>query len=406
MGLFLKASDCATLKTEVEALKAWKRSRKEAVPPIEIDCAKTPVLRELPVQSLLPSRAASIQGSYPACEGPNCWNSALHESGVLSEIRYIDGAEFTALLKSRCHLRDSFLGDPPQPGDVAAIRELQPDGRSWREIHGFIYIGQTAFSKNDMGKSSSWGLRPIEVEYSQYGYQGQPECLGPPLHRLPPGCRIFVSFYLCDRSFEVSDELGDLDPELKALARLHERVVSCVREGSGSPLTIRLTEWPGVSNFLNELGKKSPDLSPFAQSVGRQFVLVGAQFHEEEQACRASPKPPAEHSLVVQSRRGGHHADDEGSQSLESVIDLDDTEALDAYLKAHPEVNPAQALDGAVKKLKLRLTRWLLGHHTKPNLPASSSVEASIDAYLTHLEVPEGIYKSSFRQLIRKSAKH
>lgn len=388
--VFLRASDCPTLKTEVAALQAWKHARDGKELTLEVDCRQSPAPHEISIQALLPAKAASLHGQRARCEGPNCWNAALHESGVLSHIMHTNGDQFKSLLNTHCHLRKAEEGEVPQPGDVAAIRKKQQGGQ-WSEVHGFIYIGQTAFSKNDMGSASPWLLRPIETEYTNYGYSHDKACLNPSLTALPADCTTFVSFYRCDREFKLDNELGREDPELAAL---NMTVAACARHGSGSPESVSLTGLKKVNALLNAVRSTSPVLTPWANSLAQQFELSGAYFHQKKQSQELSLSAPA---------GGGSDSSSFRPPTLKVVINSNDNDQLENYLNLHPDTTPAIALDEAVKAQNITAIRWLMKtKNAKPQVEGTPVPNDKIDLYLNHLGVAEGEQRRAVKLIIIK----
>jgi hypothetical protein len=238
---------------------------------------------------------------------------------------------------------------------VGAIRQRLPDGQ-WKEIHGFIFIGATAFSKNDMGDSSPWKVRPLADEYSTWGYQESAECRNPALDRVPVQCQVFVSFYQCEKSFDIEDS---------PLNALDLMVSDCALAGERSPSPVSLGLFNDVSHALQAIGRESPELRPTAESLERQYAIAGAFLHSRR--VRASSSPVSSGFSAIQPI--------EETSSIEAVIESGDVDRLRVLIHPGGDVNRpvtgfgivnGTVLHLAVKKGNLGLVRWLLKNGADP----------------------------------------
>ncbi len=346
--LILKAQDCSSLKKQIKDIISWKIARGELVRVVEIDCDKTPSLNEYQIQTLIPRKVFELYNRRASCEGPNCWNAALYEVDVLSKVRFSGSSEFTHLLNTNCKLRSSKDGELPQPGDVAAIRQREQDGK-WTEVHGFISVGQLAFSKNDMGEGSPWLLRSIADEFSIWGFGGEPECLSPDLGQIPLSCKRIVSFYHCDRRF---------DTDSSPLAELEQVVSDCATGRNLNTSPIDLTKLEEVTEVLLKIGRASPELLPTAQSLQSQYALGGAALHMRRVQARSSASPDL--TISPPELLEG--------DPFRSMVEAGDIERLQDFKERGGNLNrkilserknSLTALHIAVKRGDLRLVRWL-----------------------------------------------
>lgn len=131
---------CESLATQAKALASWSKTKSKA----ECQCLKNQC--ELVVTELIPSFAKKTNGVCTVNSGPNCWNTALISSGVLSSQRYTTPEEMKFWMSSPlCKKRES--PDKPRPGDIVAIRGGA--GSYSVDLHGFVYISdELSFGKN------------------------------------------------------------------------------------------------------------------------------------------------------------------------------------------------------------------------------------------------------------------
>ncbi len=346
--LILNAPDCVSLKQQLKEIVSWKVARGEEVMLVEIDCQKTPNLRQYQIQNLVPAKVLELHNRRASCEGPNCWNAALYEVDVLSKLRFSGSNEFTHLLSTHCKLRSAKAGELTQSGDVAAIRQRDHDGK-WTEVHGFISVGQLAFSKNDMGEGSPWLLRSVTDEFSIWGFGGEPECLSPDLGQIPLSCKRIVSFYHCDRRF---------DTDSSPVAELEQVVSDCATGRNLSSSPIDLSKLEEVTEVLSKIGRASPELLPTVQSLQNQYALSGAALHMRRVRARSSASP----DLTI----GPPELID--GDPFRSMVEAGDIERLQEFKERggnlnrkilNASKNSLTALHIAVKRGDLRLVKWL-----------------------------------------------
>lgn len=351
-GILLHAERCEKLLPALKSISQWKMARGESVPGVDLDCKARPDLRDFEITHLVPTLALELHGRDPFCEGPNCWNAALYEARVLPHLRFSDSSEFAQILGTQCQLRGLVPGDLPYPGDIAAIRE-RTDGRTWKEVHGFIFVGPLSFSKNDMGKSSPWRMRTLAEEHEAYGYMPQPECESPDLSNIPASCYRFVSYYHCN---------GQVKLEHSPLGSLDEFVSDCTsaREGMKSP--VDLLHLDEISDLLEQVRVTSPALSPTVESLGRQFQLTGAELHVQRYRGRSMTSPE---TLAIAE------LPEFSMNPFEKIIENGDLGALKEFLESGGDINrivsPEKgdgrtALHLAVLNKDFSLLRWLLRH--------------------------------------------
>ncbi len=88
--------------------------------------------------------------------GPNCWNTALHAAGVISDlVRYFTPEEFFVYINSP--FSSPVRQDQTQRGDIGAYRLYEDSiSNSGAEVHGFVLLD------NNMAYSKRNGEAPYE----------------------------------------------------------------------------------------------------------------------------------------------------------------------------------------------------------------------------------------------------
>lgn len=157
---------------------------------------------EADITPCVPGLVSRYQGVYPRAVGPNCWNLALVNSGILPGLRYTTEQEMSFYLHSpMCR---KLQDQERRAGDIASIAKKSESQH--QEIHAFIYISDDiAYSKNGSAGDDPFGLQPMKDILSLYG--------------APPNS---LSFYRCD----------SLQGHWQRQPRPPARIVEIVREVS------------------------------------------------------------------------------------------------------------------------------------------------------------------------------
>lgn len=107
--------------------------------------------------------------------GPNCWNSALVASGVLSRIRFTSAAEFQFLIESPACQK--IAPGTQAPGDIQVYRRTLPGLKNRdREVHANIWLDE----RSTFNKKTDFATAPYEVtthEIVNESYARTPEIL-------------------------------------------------------------------------------------------------------------------------------------------------------------------------------------------------------------------------------------
>lgn len=99
--------------------------------------------------------------SGPHIKGPNCWNSALVESGVLHNLRFVSDIEFSYLIDNACEARSN----DPQPGDLGRIHIPGLE----KEIHGFNWVDSSSvFAKHSDRSNESYVVMESQAMMDHY----------------------------------------------------------------------------------------------------------------------------------------------------------------------------------------------------------------------------------------------
>lgn len=198
--VFLSSSSCEDLKRTLRDVMAWKTARHEELPAFSgVECHALPP-DGVEISPLLPNFVRKLHGfslRSGIWETPNCWNCALCETGVESEIKYTSDLEFFIKTKSEFEILPVVDLDAIPPGSMIAIRYLptsrlatgfdQFEGAC--EAHAFTWINSDiCFSKNGTGPYSIQSTIDVLERYGVFNYS--PECINPDLedHPLPEKC--------------------------------------------------------------------------------------------------------------------------------------------------------------------------------------------------------------------------
>lgn len=116
--------------------------------------------------------------------GPNCWNGAMVQAGVLKNHRFIHPLEFQYLLQKNCQSTAE-----PRSGAL---------GRMWDdrgEVHAFIWVNpRTVYSKHSDGHFDSRGYEFMDMDEMLKSYLFKKECA---MNHEGKGCQRNVDYYQC-----------------------------------------------------------------------------------------------------------------------------------------------------------------------------------------------------------------
>ncbi len=158
--LSLHSSSCPALENEARAFSEWSRSLGEPVTP-----ART--YREeghcyIDLHAVTPDIVNERYGTFAREHGPNCFNTALTASGVLSHLRHTDANELEFWLTSP--LCRTVTRSELRPGDIISIR----DDRGGH-VHSFNYISENlSFTKDGYELQQNYTIRKTADVLSSY----------------------------------------------------------------------------------------------------------------------------------------------------------------------------------------------------------------------------------------------
>jgi hypothetical protein len=116
--------------------------------------------------------------------GPNCWNGALVQAGVLKNHRFVGPEEFQYLLQKNCRAVSA-----PSLGSLG--RMLDDQG----EVHAFIWVDpQTVYAKHSDGTFDSRGYELMSFAEMLRSYAIKKECAMNPNGK---NCQRIIEYYEC-----------------------------------------------------------------------------------------------------------------------------------------------------------------------------------------------------------------
>lgn len=158
--LTLHSSNCEALVREANALTEWRETLGQPVRPVR-------TYREeghcyIDVDPVTPDLVRERYSTYAREHGPNCFNTALTASGVLSHLRHTDANELEFWLTSP--LCRTVTREELAPGDVISIR----DDRG-AHVHSFNYISENlAFTKDGYELQQQYNIRKTSDVLAAY----------------------------------------------------------------------------------------------------------------------------------------------------------------------------------------------------------------------------------------------
>ncbi len=207
--IYLTAPNCQMLEKEVNAIKRWALSRGEFPESLEVDCSKNPSPTRVDITPIIPKAIQSYYGQVSGCNGPNCYNAALLDQGLLKVPRHTIPDEWGYYLSNFCVERK--LNEEPEPGDIVAIKK-KLSANSFEHVHGFVYIGETSCSKNGLNRDKPCLIQPFEKVLQIYDVDSDPSCRK--AKGIPPHCNIYVNYYRCS---QIEHRLNEKVLEVEAL---------------------------------------------------------------------------------------------------------------------------------------------------------------------------------------------
>lgn len=230
-AIFMIAKSCEEVNEEIQALKKWTTRIGEIPKTTKCVCSEKKCSAE--ITDIVPKVVREKQSTCTAFNGPNCWNSALVVSKLVSNLRFSTPSEMKFWLESPlCTERKP--GEKRQAGDIIAIRN------KYNEVHGFIHLSDhLSFSKNGAQAESPYSLQSPENVYEAYNVDK--ECRD--IYKSPtnPECHIWANSFSCisvDKYFAKNPITNKKQKEVWASVEKFECDVSAISFSSSfnSPL--------------------------------------------------------------------------------------------------------------------------------------------------------------------------
>jgi hypothetical protein len=121
--------------------------------------------------------------------GPNCWNAALHVSGVVEEKKFTSPEEWEFILNNYCN-----EVKVPRYGDIGRISDV-----TGTEVHGFIHISdQRIFAKH--GEATKDGYKYMSYNEMLRFYGRTRNCRMS--NDTSPSCYNIIKYYRCESKVE------------------------------------------------------------------------------------------------------------------------------------------------------------------------------------------------------------
>ncbi len=168
-AIFLSSPSCQELADEIQYLRAWKSLFKEPLSPPDLPVELPEEQKcQMKINASIPQIAELLEGTKTALSGPNCWNTTLFLSGILNYRRFTSASEMSFWMQSP-YCREIEPSEPPQTGDLIAIRVQSSNRTGYEEIHGMIYISdQLVFSKSTSSRMSAYGIQRANLIYQTF----------------------------------------------------------------------------------------------------------------------------------------------------------------------------------------------------------------------------------------------
>lgn len=148
---------CPLLEKEVSALEQWKlKTDKGSSPLSKASCDCNTIKCSISLENSIPDFMKQTFGKSAACNGPNCFNTALLGNKNLQGFRHVGSSEINFFLSSNSICREKSPEEKRNPGDIIIIYhkaisfgDLVSDG----PIHGFTYLtDKFSYSKASFDK--------------------------------------------------------------------------------------------------------------------------------------------------------------------------------------------------------------------------------------------------------------
>lgn len=153
--LFL-TEGCNKIDETLDGLNQWTKQQWGT------SCESLPLLNvgegycRYDLHSCLPDSIKQIQGLTSQLGGPNCWNFALKQAGLIPSLRESNEKEFDFFMSSPLCQKLS-IGEVPRPGDIGSIENHSDD--SSRLMHAFIHVSpKMVYAKHSISTDSPFGL--------------------------------------------------------------------------------------------------------------------------------------------------------------------------------------------------------------------------------------------------------
>lgn len=176
------------------------------------------------------SHANKFNGVNSKLDGPNCWNTTLVASGILSSRRYVNDKEFIFYMNSPLCIKLN-KSDKKITGDIGSIAFKSRFIRGAEGIdHAFVKLnGDQILSKKNPFKSTPISIIQFDDVLKDYELNKYDECY---LDDSKEECNIIISYYRCQslnnylsKEIDISSDIVALKSSLDNLESELEKLV-------------------------------------------------------------------------------------------------------------------------------------------------------------------------------------
>lgn len=247
--IVMTGKSCEVLKSEAAAISAWSKKTKPS------PCKCLGDVCSIDITQIVPDLVNETQGVCPAQAGPNCLNTTLVSSGLISNLRYTTAKEMGLWLSSPL-CTERARGENKKPGDIVVFKE------NGDEIHAFVHVSKNlSFSRNG-SRHFPYTFQSPETGYEVYGVKkGCEDAYKTPAPE--KNCKVWTNTFSCISFEEYVKKNPITDKEQQAaLNRLEENECTLSAQAFSKTLNQEMLELAKVSVLaLQKLAEKRFDSS-------------------------------------------------------------------------------------------------------------------------------------------------
>jgi len=210
----LTATSCEILVKNFKAIKEWKLKKGE-VSDDKGACSCSDNKCSIMITNIIPDDLKDLEGQCSSTYGPNCFNTALVDQGMIKHRRIVSTEELKFWINSDL-CKERKEDEQLRPGDLLVISHGEE-----LPLHGFIYISDDlVYSKGGPDNKAKYELTSYDSMFTNYSIPI--ECRRKFGHQDPSVCKKYANAYKCE-SFEQTglksnnDELNSILNELDRL---------------------------------------------------------------------------------------------------------------------------------------------------------------------------------------------